>query len=64
MKSRLGNLFRFTIYLSIGLGILWLVYNDQNKAYQAKYCPGWRPAGRLQPIDNIGFTDFTQVHWQ
>lgn len=63
MKSRLGNLFRFTIYLSIGLGILWLVYNDQNKAYQAKCALDGGLPEDCQLIDKI-FTDFTQVHWQ
>lgn len=63
MKSRLGNLLRFTIYLSIGLGILYLVYDNQNTAYQAKCILDGKQPGECQLITKI-IQDFTQVHWQ
>lgn len=63
MKTKLGNLLRFTIYLSIGLGILYLVYDNQNEAYQAKCALDGRLPADCQLIDKI-FQDFTQVHWQ
>ncbi|MCF8238054.1 MAG: flippase-like domain-containing protein [Saprospiraceae bacterium] len=63
MKTTLGNLLRFTIYLSIGLGILYLVYDNQNEAYQAKCALDGRLPADCQLIDKI-IQDFTQVHWQ
>lgn len=63
MKKLLGNLLRFSIYLSIGLGILYLVYDNQNTAYQAKCTLDGKLPGDCQLVDKI-IQDFTQVHWQ
>ena len=63
MKRKLGNLLRFIIYLGIGLGILYLVYNNQNEAYQAKCALDGKSTADCQLIDKI-IQDFTQVHWE
>ena len=62
MNARLRNLLRFVIYLGTGLGILYLVYRNQNQAYQAKCVLDGQAAADCQLIDKI-IADFGQVNW-
>lgn len=63
MHPQLKNILRFTLYLGTGLGILYLVYQRQNKAFQAKCVLDGLPAADCQLTDKI-ISDFGTVRWE
>jgi glycosyltransferase 2 family protein len=63
LRAHLKNILRFGIYLGTGLAILYLVYNRQNKAYQAKCQLDGLDAGDCQLTDKI-LADFGTANWE
>lgn len=63
LRPPLKNLLRFTLYIGTGLGILYLVYNKQNKAYQAKCMLDGLSVEDCQLTDKI-IADFGIVDWR
>ncbi len=62
LRPQLKNFLRFTLYLGTGLGILYLVYNRQNKAYQAKCALEGNAPADCHLTDKI-IADFGLVDW-
>lgn len=62
MRKTLQNILRFCLYLGLGVGILYWVYDKQNEAYQAKCVHDGLPADQCQLTDKI-ISDFGMVDW-
>ena len=63
MKRTLVNLLKFSIFLGVGLGILYLVYRSQDTAYQAQCALDGIPADECS-LSNKIITDFqTANYW-
>lgn len=60
MKSILRNFLKFSIFLSLGLGILYLLYRSQNKGYQAQCALDGVPAESCDLINKVA-TDFANA---
>lgn len=62
MKKKLTNLLKFVIFLGVGVGILYLVYQNQNAAYQEDCQLKGVSAADCQLIDKV-IDDFTKVNY-
>lgn len=60
MKKNLINLLKFILFLGVGVGILYLVYQNQNAAYQEDCQLKGIDAADCQLIDKV-IDDFTKV---
>lgn len=60
MKKSLLNLLKFTLFLSFGLFILYLVYQKQNTAYVEECAQRGIPAAECSLFDKV-VTDFAQA---
>ena len=62
MKKKLTNLLKFSVFLGVGIGILYLVYQNQNAAYQEDCQLKGIAAADCQLIDKV-IDDFTRVNY-
>lgn len=62
MKSALTNTLKFLVFLSVGLIILYLVYQNQNTAYLAQCAADGIPAGECSLIQKV-IEDFKGLHY-
>lgn len=62
MKQFFINFFKFLFFLSIGGGILYLVYRKQNTAYQEQCALDGIPAGECELVNKV-ISDFAQADW-
>lgn len=62
MKKKLINILKFLLFLGIGLGILYLVYENQNSAYQEDCVGKGIAAADCSLIDKV-IQDFGRVNY-
>jgi glycosyltransferase 2 family protein len=62
MQKNIINILKFMFFLSIGLGILYFVYQNQNTAYQAQCGIDGVPTSECSLIQKI-FKDFGRVNY-
>ncbi len=62
MKKNVLNILKFLLFLSIGLGILYLVYRQQNIAYQEECAMRGVPEGECSLIGKV-LNDFTNANY-
>lgn len=62
MKAILINIFKFLLFLGIGLVILYLVYQNQNAAYQEDCVIKGIPASECSLVDKV-IQDFGRVNY-
>lgn len=60
MSPKLKKVLQFFLFLGIGVTILWLVFYNQNKAFQAQCRLDGTPADQCSLIDKL-LTDFSTV---
>lgn len=60
MKNTLQNILKFLVFLGLGLGILYFVYQNQNEAYQAQCAMDGIAAAECSLMQKI-FNDFKSV---
>ncbi len=61
MQKKIVNILKFMLFLSIGVGILYLVYRSQNTAFQAQ-CAIDGVASQDCSLINKIFTDFQRIN--
>jgi glycosyltransferase 2 family protein len=62
MQKTLSNILKFTLFLSVGLVILYLVYRNQNEAYQAQCTLDGVASADCSLIHKI-LTDFQRINY-
>lgn len=62
MKLFLRNFLKFLAFLSLGLGIMYLLYRSQNKGYQAQCALDGIPAEECSLIDKV-LSDFASANY-
>ncbi len=62
MNKNLKHIFKFLLFLSIGVGILYLLYTNQNEAYQAQCELDGIPLEECSLMDKL-VTDFTSSNF-
>lgn len=62
MKNTIQNILKFFLFLAIGLGLLYFVYQNQNEAYQAQCALDGVEAADCSLMQKV-FSDFKSVHF-
>jgi len=62
LKKTIISILKFLVFVGIGVGILWLVYSKQNKAYQAQCAMDGIPSQECNLINKV-LTDFGQANY-
>lgn len=62
MNKTLSNILKFLFFLSLGAGILYLVYKSQNEAFLADCAQRGIPEAECSLLDKL-FQDFKSVHF-